>query len=264
LATFAALGCHGLTVVTGLMVADSARVDGTLEIEADWVSDQARTLLEDMHVAAIKIGALTTLEQISVVAEIASDYPDVPLVLDPFLSSLPEAGTGDDDMLGAIRQILVPQASVLLLSQDELGRMADSWRDAGPDGAGETAGDGAGDSTEDPLAHDLEDLTDAGCEYVLLKCRSSSGGGPAKSMCDVLYGQEGRVRTFEWKHLPGPFLGAGCTLSAAVTALMARGLDGRDAVAQAEAYIAGALAHAQRFGMGKLVPNKFYGYTFKE
>jgi hydroxymethylpyrimidine/phosphomethylpyrimidine kinase len=58
LATFAALGCHGLSVTTGLLIGDSARVEDMQEIDADWVVDQARVLLEDMPVAAFKVGAL--------------------------------------------------------------------------------------------------------------------------------------------------------------------------------------------------------------
>jgi len=247
LATFAALGCHGLSVLTGLLIADTARVEDSQEVDADWVVDQARVLLEDMPVAAIKVGALTSLEQATAVAEIVSDYPDVPLILDPYLSSLPDSGLADDDMLMAIRQILVPQATVLLLSQVELARMAETWREGGGD----------------MLAEDVAELTTAGCEFVLVKCTGSSGA-PVKTVSNTLYNDDGVVAESEWQHLAGPFNGAGTTLSAALTAFMARGLDAREAVQAAQEFTVGALAHAQRFGMGKLIPNKFYGYTFKE
>ena len=246
LATFAALGCQGLSVITGLLIADTARVEDSQEVDADLVADQGRVLLEDMQVAAIKVGALTSIEQATAVAEIVSDYPGVPLILDPYLSSLPDSGLLDDDMLMAIRQILAPQATVLLLSQVELARMAETWRDGG------------GDMT----LEDVEELTDAGCEFVLVKCQGSSKG--SKAVCNALYNDNGLVAEFEWQHLPGPFVGAGGTLSAALTALMARGLDVEDAIAAAQQYTHGALTHAQRIGMGKLVPNKFHGYSLQE
>lgn len=245
-ATFGALGCHGVSVVTGLLIADTARVEDSQPVDADWVADQGRVLLEDMRVAAIKVGALTSIEQATVVAEIVSDYPDVPLILDPYLSGLPDSGLLDDDMLTAIRQILVPQATVLLLSQVELARMAETWREGGGD----------------MVAADVEELVDAGCEFVLVKCMGTDKGTAA--VCNALYGDEGRIAEFQWRHLPGPFVGAGSTLSAALTALMARGLDLEDAVAQAQDYTAGALLHAQRLGMGKLVPNRFHGYRIKQ
>jgi hypothetical protein len=87
LLTLASMGCHALTVVTAITVQDTTGVEGVLPMEAEWVADQARCLLEDMPVDAFKIGALASVENIAAVAEILADYPDVPLILDPTLSS---------------------------------------------------------------------------------------------------------------------------------------------------------------------------------
>jgi hydroxymethylpyrimidine/phosphomethylpyrimidine kinase len=243
LAAFSALGCHGLSVLTGLLIADTARVEDIDEIDADWVVDQARVLLEDMPVAAFKVGALTSIEQASAIAEIVSDYPDVPLILDPFLSSLPDSGLADDDMLMAIRQILVPQASVLLVSQVELARMAETWREGG---------------SGDMLAADVAELTGMGCAMVLVTCTGAGGKGDSATISNTLYDENGALETFSWPHLAGPFVGAGSTMSAALTAMLAQGLEPAGAVRAAQEYTNGALAQAQRFGMGKLVPNKFF------
>jgi hydroxymethylpyrimidine/phosphomethylpyrimidine kinase len=245
LACFSALGCHGLSVMTGILISDTARVEDVQEVDADWVCDQARVVLEDMQVAAFKVGALTSVEQASAIAEIVSDYPDVPLILDPFLSSLPDSGLADDDMLGAIRQILVPQATVLLLTQVELARMAETWRDGGGD----------------MLKEDVAELTGMGCQYVLVKCTGSSGTGAGAQLSNTLFDENGVVGTFNWQHFPGPFVGAGSTLSGALAALMARQVEAIDAIQAAQEFTVGALANAQRFGMGKLVPNKFFAHT---
>ena len=246
LATFSALGCHGLSVTTGLLIADTARVEDSFDIEADWLVDQARLLLEDMAVAAFKVGAITSVEQASAIAEIVSDYPQVPLIFDPFLSSLPDSGLADDDMLIAMRQILVPQSTVMLLSQVELARMAETWREGGAD----------------MLAQDVAELTGMGCEYVLATCTGASGTGAAALRSNTLFDENGVCATHAWRHLPGPFSGAGSTMSAAIAAFMAHGLEAPDAVARAQEYTASALAHAQRFGMGRLTPNKFFAHTF--
>lgn len=254
LAAFGALGCHGLSVTTGLLIADSARVDDIDEIDADWLVDQARLILEDMAVCAFKVGALTSIEQASAIAEIVSDYPDLPLILDPFSSSLPDSGLGDDDMLMAIRQILVPQTTIMLLSQVELARMAETWREGGAD----------------MLVDDVAELTGMGCEYVLVTCTSAAGGEPgseagkksAALRSNTLFNEDGACASFDWRHLPGPFSGAGSTMSAAMAAMMAHGLAPLDAVRRAQEYTASALAHAQRFGMGRLTPNKFFAHTF--
>jgi hydroxymethylpyrimidine/phosphomethylpyrimidine kinase len=268
LATFSALGCHGLSVSTALLIGDTARVEDVQELEPDWVSDQARVLLEDMAVDAIKIGALGGIEHVTAIAEIVSDYPDVPLILDPFISALPDQGLDSEDMLMALRQLLIPQTTVLLLSPDELGRLAETWRDASP---------------EDTVQADVDYLLELGCEYVLLTGTPAGEGAQAGERANTLFGADGVIRHDPWLHLPGSFTGAGGTLSAAVTALLANpsaipadgagasgdaeGDEGEDdsedsdvavAVGAAQDYAAGTLAHAQRFGMGRLVPNRFY------
>jgi hydroxymethylpyrimidine/phosphomethylpyrimidine kinase len=76
--TLASLGCHPLTVVTAITVQDTTGVEGVLPIDAEWVADQARALLEDMPVAAFKLGMMGSVEVIAAIAEVISDYPDIP------------------------------------------------------------------------------------------------------------------------------------------------------------------------------------------
>ncbi|WP_436104301.1 bifunctional hydroxymethylpyrimidine kinase/phosphomethylpyrimidine kinase [Massilia sp. LjRoot122] len=245
LAAFAAHGCHGLSVVAGLLVADSAKVENLHEVDSDWMADQARVLLEDMPVAAFKVGAVATVLQLAAIAEIVSDYPDAPLILDPFLTALPDSGLADEEMLSAIRSILAPQTTVLILSQSELGRMAETWREVGENGD---------DNGADALLADVAELTNAGCQYVLVTGTRDDKGGCSNTLFDA----DGVVARVEWQHLPGPFVGAGNTYSASFTALMACGMEAPQALFAAQEYTTGALEHAQRFGMGKFIPNKFY------
>ncbi|WP_371868079.1 bifunctional hydroxymethylpyrimidine kinase/phosphomethylpyrimidine kinase [Pseudoduganella rivuli] len=296
LAVFSALGCNGLAVTTALLIGDSASVEDMQEVDPDWVADQARVLLEDAAVAAFKIGALHDLEHASAIAEIVSDYPDAALVLDPFGSRLPDIGDDADEMLTIVRQLLVPQASVLVLSRDELARLAETWSEgddnAESDEDGEDAGD-ADDEADDEVADEVEDkrrpaapprpvaripvppgcelpdeaeeadpvaagarhLIRLGCEFVLVTGTIGEGDG---GRANTLYSAEGLVRHDGWRHLPGPFIGAGGTLSAAIAAFLAQGADTPQAVGLAQEYTHGALAHAQRYGMGKLVPNRTY------
>ena len=113
LMTLSAMGCHALSVLTALTVQDTAGVDSVLAIDSEWVDNQARALLEDMPVAAFKIGLLGSVENIAAIADILSDYPDIPVVLDPVLAS----GRGDelanDEIIYAMRELLLPQTTVL-------------------------------------------------------------------------------------------------------------------------------------------------------
>src|SRR5437762_12716406 len=125
LLTLASMGCHPLSVVTAITVQDTLGVEGMQALDADWVADQARCLLEDMPVDAFKIGMLGSVEIIAAIAEIGSDYPDVPLILVPVLAS----GRGDelanDEMTHALRELLLPQTTIVTPNSLEARRLAD-------------------------------------------------------------------------------------------------------------------------------------------
>ncbi|MFC7299159.1 bifunctional hydroxymethylpyrimidine kinase/phosphomethylpyrimidine kinase [Herminiimonas aquatilis] len=239
LASFAAMGCHGLSVVTALFISDTARIEDMQVIDADWVSDQARVLLEDMPVAAFKVGAVGSIENVSAIAEIVSDYPDIPLIFDPFLSSLPDQGPDAEDMLMATRELLIPQTTVLILSTVELARMAETWREP---------------SEEDMMAVDAMRLIEMGCEYVFVTGTPSD----LTDVANTLFDEGGVVRHDNWQRISGSYNGAGATLAATIAALLANGLDIPEAVFEAQEFTIASIANAQRLGMGKLVPDRYF------
>jgi hydroxymethylpyrimidine/phosphomethylpyrimidine kinase len=239
LASFAAMGCHGLSVITSILISDTTRIEDTQVVDADWVADQARVILEDMPVAAFKVGAVGSIENVSVIAEIVSDYPDIPLILDPFLSAMPDQGSDSEDVLVAIRELLVPQTTVFLTSAVELSRLAETWREA---------------STDDTVAVDAMRIIDMGCEYLFV----TGTPGDVHEVSNTLFDDSGMVRHDTWQRLPGSFSGAGSTLSATIAAMLANGVDVPEAVFEAQEFTHAALSNAHRIGMGKLVPDRYF------
>jgi hydroxymethylpyrimidine/phosphomethylpyrimidine kinase len=75
---------------------------------------------------------------------------------------------------------------------------------------------------------------------------------------NTLYGKGGIVRTDTWPRLPGSFHGSGCTLAAAIAAMLANGLDLPEAVREAQDYTWQALAKAYRPGMGQFLPDRMF------
>ncbi len=239
--TLASMGCHPLSVITAITVQDTSGVEGMTAIDADWVSDQARAILEDIPIAAFKIGAMGSVENISAIAEIVSDYPEIPLVLDPILTS----GRGDEyaneEVLEAIRELLIPQCTVITPNTPALRRlMISDEEDA------EIVGQGI-----EKLAMRLIDI---GAEYVLVTGRHE----PTADVINTLFHEKGHLRSDTWRRLPGRFHGAGCTLASAIAATMARGLDIEDAVREAQDYTWQALKFGFRPGMGQLVPDRLF------
>ena len=111
--TLASIGCHPLSVTTGITVQDTIGVDRLMALGSELVNDQARSILKDMDVAIFKCGVLGSVENITAVAEIVADYPDIPLIIDPVLAS----GRGDDlaskDMSLAMTELLFPQSLLI-------------------------------------------------------------------------------------------------------------------------------------------------------
>jgi hydroxymethylpyrimidine/phosphomethylpyrimidine kinase len=237
--TLASLGCHPLSVVTAVTVQDTLGVEDFLALDAMWIADQARAVLEDMPVAAIKIGMLGSVEAISAIAEIASDYPDIPLVLDPIVAS----GRGDElsseDMLDALRDLLLPQTTLLTPNSLEARRLAQ-------------------DEIEDEAEADLdvcaERLLDMGCEYVLI----TGSHEQSAEVENALYSRDGAVQTLSWERLPGSYHGSGCTLASACAALLAQGMEMTEAVKAAQEFTYQTLRYGYRPGMGQYIPDRLF------
>jgi hydroxymethylpyrimidine/phosphomethylpyrimidine kinase len=112
-ATVAAMGAHALPVVTTIVMRDTAEVFDQHLLDAEIVAEQARSILEDVTVAGFKVGFLGSAEIVGAVAEVLSDYADVPLV-----SYLPGLSWLDEDQqqpyLDAFRELILPATEVLV------------------------------------------------------------------------------------------------------------------------------------------------------
>ena len=223
--TLAALGCHPLSVLTAITVQDTSGIEGVLAVDRGWVEDQARRLLDDMPVAAFKLGVLGSVGNIEVIAEVVSDYADVPLVLDPVLAS----GRGDvlasEEMVAALCERIVPHATVVTPNSIEARSLGG-----------------------------VERLLALGCDYVLV-----TGAHEASAeVINTLYDRGGMVREDRWQRLPGSYHGSGCTLASAIAAALANGLGVPAAVRDAQEYTWQALAGGFRPGAGQFLPDRFF------
>lgn len=235
--TLASMGCHPLTVATAITVQDTARVDDIQAVDAELVNEQARFILEDMEVAAFKLGILGSVENIAVIAEILADYPHIPVVLDPVLAS----GAGDEmateEMAAALREILIPAATIITPNSVEARRLLDD--------------EASDDWTLDQIAEALRQL---GPEYVLIT--GTHENTPA--VVNTLYGRGGRVRADSWQRLPGSYHGSGCTLASAIAANLAAGAEMAQAVREAQEYTWHTLVAGFRPGMGQFIPDRLF------
>ncbi|MDX1375970.1 MAG: bifunctional hydroxymethylpyrimidine kinase/phosphomethylpyrimidine kinase [Burkholderiales bacterium] len=238
LLTLAAMGCHPLSVVTALTAQDTRGVEGMLAIDADWVIEQARTLLEDMPVAAFKLGVLGSAENAAAIAEVLEDYPAVPVILDPVIASGRGDALADAALIDALRSLIVPQSTIVTPNSLEARRLAeDELEDEGLD-----------------LDACAQRLLAMGCDYVLVTGAHELGA----EVVNTLYAQAGIVRADRWPRLAGSYHGSGCTLASAIAAALANGLEVPEAVRDAQEYTWQALASGFQPGMGQLLPDRFF------
>jgi len=237
--TISSMGCHPLIAVTAITVQDTSGVDEVLAMDPEWVVDQARAMLEDVPVAAFKIGLLGSVENIAAIAEILADYPDIPLVLDPVLAS----GRGDqlanDDMLDAMCELLIPQTTIITPNSIEARRLAL---------------DEDNEEDDPSLEECAKRILRMGCEYVLITGTHEQ----TPKVINTLYTERGESRSDSWARLPGIYHGSGCTLSAAIAALLAQNVDMQEAVKEAQEYTWQTLRSGFRPGMGQHIPDRLF------
>jgi len=242
-ATIAAMGAHALPVVATIVMRDTAEVFDQHALDPDVIAEQARSILEDVTISAWKVGFLGTAEGVSAVAEILSDYPDVPLVAYmPNLSWLEE--DPQQAYLDAFRELVLPQTEVLVGSHQTLTDFLlpewDSERPASPRELAVAAGE-------------------HGTRFVLVtSVLVQSSKNQDQFMDNVLASPQGAITGEKFERFEVGFVGAGDTLAAALAALLASGAELQAAVGEALTFLDQSLDAGFRPGMGNVVPDRFF------
>lgn len=231
--TLASLGCHPAPVVTAVTAQDTVELKQFSAVETELIIAQARAVLEDFPVAAIKTGMIANIASLSAIATIANDYPDIPLIVDPVLATGQGDELSDEPMSDAFNALLIPRATLVTPNTIEARRLA---RDADSPAA---------------CAHQLISL---GCDYVLITGSHSAGD----QIQHQLFDSNGLKQVFQVKRLAGEYHGSGCTLAAACAAAIAHGVGIEDGIGHALDYTEKTLVNAVRLGMGQQLPNRLY------
>lgn len=249
-ATIAAMGAHALPVVTSIVMRDTADTFDQHEIDADVVAEQARTILEDVTIAGWKVGFLGNADNVSAVAEVLSDYTEIPLV-----AYLPNLSWMEDDALqpylDAFRELILPATEVLVGSHKALQDfLLPEW-----------------DSERPPSARELAVAAgEHGTRYVLVTGVMLAGKASAKPSAasaeqyidNVLASPQGAITGEKFERFDTTFMGAGDTLAAALAALLAAGSELEPAVGEALSFLDQSLDAGFRPGMGHIVPDRFF------
>ena len=223
--TGVALGCHVATVITCLTVQDTRDVMALHPVDPALVVRQARAVLDDLPVRAVKLGLLASPPVVRAVRDVLELAGPVPVVVDPVLAAGGGRDLGSAALIAALRDLVVPLATLLTPNSGEARRIAGC----------------------DDLAECAAVLLAAGCGAVLV----TGGHEPEPTVVSRLFRPGLPEACFETARLPGEFHGTGCTLATAIAAGLARGLTLDDAIDAGQAFVGAAVAGAVALGRGQ-------------
>lgn len=241
-ATIAAMGAHPLSVVTSILMRDTAEIFDHHPMDEEAVMEQARTILEDISISGWKVGFLGSADTVAAVAEVLSDYTEVPLV-----AYMPDLSWLEEDQLlpylEAYRELILPAAEVLVGNRKTLTDLLlpdwDNERPASPRELAVAAGE-------------------HGTRYVLVTGIVLPTKGAQQQLDNVLASPQGALAGEKFERFEASFVGAGDTLSAALASLLAAGADLQSAVGEALTFLDQSLDAGFRPGMGHVVPDRFF------
>lgn len=236
--TLVSLGCHPAPVVTALTVQDTHNVKALLPVASKLVLAQANAVLNDMPVAAFKIGVIGSAENAAALHTLLTAHPRIPVVLDPVLTAGGGTELANKGLIEAVQTLLLPLTTVLTPNSIEARRLAPE---------------------ADTLNACAMALLARGCQYVLI----TGGHEPSDEVTNNLYGNNRLLDTFRWPRLPDSYHGSGCTLAAAIAALLAQGHELHSstplsALHKAQDYTWRSLEAGYRAGGGQRLPNRLF------
>lgn len=236
--TMSSMGVHALPIVTGAYMRDTAEIFDHVSFDEEAVAEQARAVLEDISVSVIKVGFCGTAENLSIIAETCTDYAEVPvLAYMPNLSWWSEEQI--DAYLDAFKDLILPQSTLLIGNHNTL------WRWLLPDWSSERA----------PGPRDIAKAAyEMGTPYVMITGITL----PNQYIENALASPNSVLMSEKFERFEAVFSGAGDTLSAALSALLAMGTDLESASREALSYLDRALDSGYRPGMGHVIADRLF------
>ena len=236
--TLAAMGCHAAPVVTALTIQDTAAVENFQLVEADLVQAQMQAVLNDMSISAVKTGMLGNRAIVSVISSVLKGRPDIPLIVDPVISSNKNDSLSEDSLTNSFNEFLLPIASLITPNIPEAALLA-------------------GKETSSPVDADecaaLLYSQDSRCE-----CLITGTHAETSEVINRYYRNGSMLRQWFWPRLQFEYHGSGCTLASAIAAGIARGLVMEQALDQAQRFVINTLQSGFNPGHGQHLPNRMY------
>jgi len=229
--TLAANGCIATSVITSLTAQNTQSFSYHLPQAAGDFISQARLVVDDVNIAACKIGAIGSQELIRAIHELITDIT-FPVILDPVLHSTTGHDFLNEEMCVSLCELILPFTTVITPNREEALQLT---------------------GTLTPQAA-AEKFLELGCKNILITDAEAS----EIQMINHLYQEDGQTHAFTYERLSGKFHGSGCTLASAISANLAKNIGLPTAIEQAQEFTWNSLKYGLKLGKGQIHPNRFF------
>ncbi len=231
--TVASLGGHSAPIVTAHCTTGVAETAESISVDTTVLIEQARSVLEDMTVKAIKIGFTGSVAAVEAIHSILKDYPSIPVIFHPALCLWDSTERDQADLPAAITSLLLPLTEVNVVTLDEAQTLV---------------------KAADTVDATAQALMSGGCAHLLLNQNSTQN----RQFHASLYDTKGLTKRYEWNHAVPTCHGASSTLASAIAAFRAHDCPVQSAVEQAQNFTWQAMIHARQLGFGKPTPHRLF------
>jgi len=234
--TLSSLQVHALPIVTCLTVQDTHNVSRIETIDIAIMEQQLEVLLSDIQPDAIKLGLLSSVEIVHLVAKtIKNIQADIPIIFDPILragggAELISGNNNIEQIISAMQEKIIPLSTVITPNSLE-ARLLTSQQD---------------------LKNCAETLLKIGCKHVFITGEHENN---PDEIINTLYSKN-KPHEFKWQRLAHQYHGSGCTLASALTAFLVQGNSVEEAIVKSQKYTDTALRQAVKLGQGQYHPNR--------
>lgn len=231
--TIASLGGHCAPIVTATCTTGVAETAECVATDPTLLIEQARCILEDMPVKAIKIGFPGSVEITEAIHSILQDYPNIPVVLHPAFCLWDKNEPDQSGLPAAIAALLLPVTEVTLASIEDAFTLVNEG---------------------DTIDATAQALISHGCDHLLLNLNNIQ----KRQFQSALYNQKGLIKKYTWETPIPECHGASSTLASAFAVFRAHECPVNTAAEQAQDFTRQSMVHSRHLGFGPPTPHRLF------
>lgn len=221
---------HPTSIITALTIQDTHNVHDFEIVKPALIIKQAETILNDIHISAIKIGMLGSAEVVQAIHFILRKHPDIPVIFDPILAAGGGTELASKELIESINEYIVPFCFMMTPNTHEVQKLTDTT----------------------DLDKAAEKLLSYGAKNVLV----TGTHADTKRVEHKLFNNNSLLKTYYYSRLENEYHGSGCTLAASIAAMISHGQGLEMAIHHALDYCYETLVHANPIGQGQLIPQR--------